>query len=328
MIIYSKFNNYRKSEFQLITKIEKKDNNIYSTKTALNSKSHDFLNSIFNKYEYLNNNRFSFKPIKPIKSGQNKIQFEYQNTKTLEYLLYRQLIEKNKNKFLEIIKKYIKEIKKNKIQKEYLTEKFNKIFNPKKHSQKKEELLNTGCIDLNFNNIFFNNKNNKYYLIDYEWTFDFPIPYKYIIFRAITDFYSRYYQYKPNDLLSLEMLYKVAEITSTQEKEYISYEYNFQKYVNNNEFAKYSNEKIFYKNYQALKQNFELKKYFNELSELKNENQNLNKQIEEVNQKNILLQKNVRRLKSDLTKIQSSKTYIAWQKFNKIKRFILKKKVK
>lgn len=337
MILYSKFNNYRKTKFQLITNIEEDNGVIFSSKTAACPESSAFLNSIYDKYEYLQKNELSFKPIKPEKIKKDKLAFKYQNLKTIEFTLLKQLIEKNKENFFEIIKEYITTIKKNKINKEYLTTEFNEIFSPKIFEKNKCELLNVGCIDLNFNNIFINDKINSYFLIDYEWTFDFPIPYKYLVFRAITDFYSRYYLYKPNELVKLVSLYKLANISPKEERKYVDYEYNFQKYVTNTNFLININRKIFYTNYQKLKHNIDSTKYFAGVSKYESKNQNLAKQIDDINQivsnyqsknqnlthqiNNLTQEKD--KLQSDLNKIQSSKTYKIWQIFNKIKKIII-----
>jgi ubiquinone/menaquinone biosynthesis C-methylase UbiE len=67
-------------------------------------------------------------------------------------------------------------------------------------------------------------------------------------------------------------------------------------------------EKIIFKNQNLNKENQNLNK----------ENQKLNKDLSNINKENKLL-------KLDLNKIQSSKTYKLWQKYNKIKKIILLK---
>lgn len=333
MILYSKFNNYRKTKFQLITNIEEDNGKIFSSKTATSPESYAFLNSIYDKYNYLLKNQLSFEPVKPEKIKSNKLVFKYQNLKTLDYVLLKALTEKNKENFINTIRKYISTIKKNKIYDKYLNADFNKIFNPKFDENTNEELLDVGCIDLNFNNIFVGNKKDSYILIDYEWTFEFPVPYKYIIFRAITDFYSRYYQYRPNDLIKLNSLFKINNITQKDERRYITYEYNFQKYVNNNEFTINTNQKDFYKNYQKLKINTKPTKYFTSLLDYQSENQNLTKQIEEVNKvisnyqtENQNLTKQIEEVnqkilthKNNLNILTSSKYYKLWRIYCKVK---------
>ena len=240
MIVYSKFNDNRKSKFQLITKIEKVNNKFIASKTASTAKANLFLNSIYDKYKYLKFNNFSFEPIKPKKTDKvNKITFEFIKSKSIDSLLYKTLVNNDKNKFKKIVESYIYQIKKNSIIHTQLNNEFYKIFyDIDKHFNKEIQSLKTSCIDLNFNNIFFDNKNHKYFLIDYEWTFNFPVPYKYIIFRAITDFYFRYYEYNLNSFVNINSLFVLAEITSKEEKEYINFEYNFQSYVQ--KYSKFS----------------------------------------------------------------------------------------
>ena len=245
------------------------------------------------------------------KINQNKYAFKYQDLKTLEFLLFKQLITGNKEGFVKIIKEYVSTIKQNIIYTGYLTTKFYEVFSTKTIKNDKEELLNIGCIDLNFNNIFYNEKNKNYLLIDYEWTFDFSIPYRYIIFRAITDFYSRYRHYKPNKVVKIDTLLKMAKITPKEERRYIGYEYNFQKYVNNNEFSLNTNKTSFYTNYQNIRHNTEPEKYFTELSKYQSKNQKL-----KSNLNTLTLEKH--RLQSKLNKIQEYET-----KFEEIKKLEL-----
>lgn len=43
-------------------------------------------------------------------------------------------------------------------------------------------------IDMSFDNIIKDQTDSKYKIIDYEWVFSFPIPVKFVIYRAVSAF--------------------------------------------------------------------------------------------------------------------------------------------
>lgn len=232
MIIYSKFNNSRKPEFQLLTTIEKEGENIFSYKKSLSKKADDFLNSMIKNYEKMIEVSFSIIPAKPEKL-ENKIKFEYKNGETFERMLFKSFEKKDKEKFLSIIKKFVYLLEKNKIVEDFTSDDFNKIFeNDSEKNRKKQKLIEIGCLDINFDNIVKDTKNDDIFLIDYEWFFDFPLPIKYITFRSITSFYIKNSSYNLIKFIDIEELYEVLNISKKDRDIFIRYEYNFQKYVN------------------------------------------------------------------------------------------------
>lgn len=320
MILYSKFNPERKKCFQLITKIKKVNNIIISSKSSSNKKSQEFLNTFYDKYNLLVKKKSNFTPIKPQKISATEISFEYQKLPTLEYLLFLCLKAKDQEKFITLLFTYIDLLKKNKIKTEFVTPKFKKIFGTF-GTKNKMECIQFGCLDLNFDNIIVDESKNKYKLIDYEWTFDkMPIPYKYLFFRAITVFFANFSNYNPNSFFPLEEIFKLVKITPKEQKIFINFEYNFQYYVYGNKFKKNIKTKEFYNNFLYQKNNLNQNNFFtNTLSQISNfqiENKN---QIDQIN-------KEKEKLMQDLNKIQSSKTYKLWQKYNQIKKMILNKK--
>ena len=49
-------------------------------------------------------------------------------------------------------------------------------------------------IDMSFDNIITDQTDNKYKIIDYEWVFPFPIPVKFVIYRAVVCFLYKKWQ--------------------------------------------------------------------------------------------------------------------------------------
>lgn len=298
MIIYSKFNNSRKKTFQLITKIEEDDGFISVTKESLYQESNNFLNSLIDKYNFLIKNNFCFQPIKPIKISNSKVKFKYINKPTLDYLLFYYLKNKDKDNFIKLIDNYYQKIIKHSVNKKIYSTEYKKIFG-ETNSNYKAKALTNGCLDLNFDNIIINN--NKWILIDYEWVFEkIPIPIKYIFFRAITSFYNSYIEYNPNLFISINYFFKEYNITKTDQIKFIKYEYNFQKYVNKGNFLQNTSLTKYKENYNLLINNYYKQNYL-------------------IKIKDNLTQEN-KKLRLDLNKIQTSKTYKLWQQYNKIKK--------
>ena len=233
MIVYSKYNSDRREKFQLLTTIEKEGNILFAAKRNLTSEAKPFLDSLLKKYRLLSQANFSFKPVQPIPTKDGKLSFEYLDYAPLEYYLLNEVKNKNKEGFLNLVKGYIALIEKNEIIRQPVTKEFTKIFG--KPSQKFFLCLKFGCMDLNFPNILYDRKKEEYHLIDYEWTFNFPIPYKFIIFRSLAIFYLTNLSYSPQKLINREDLFKLLNIK--QIDTYSRFEYNFQKYVNRKHFA-------------------------------------------------------------------------------------------
>lgn len=80
-------------------------------------------------------------------------------------------------------------------------------------------------IDLIFPNILM--KDGKWNVIDYEWTFDFQIPVKFVIHRALT----LYAEHRKNRGISCEQLCRMLDISSGEEKIFLEMEHRLQVYL-------------------------------------------------------------------------------------------------
>lgn len=80
-------------------------------------------------------------------------------------------------------------------------------------------------VDMIFSNIIINDKIN---IIDYEWTFFFPIPVKYVIFRLC---FFLIHQCSVNQSITIEQLMERYGISENEYYIFIEMEDNFQKYI-------------------------------------------------------------------------------------------------
>lgn len=88
-------------------------------------------------------------------------------------------------------------------------------------------------IDMILSNIFIEKddvagRDTEWEIIDYEWTFEFPIPKVFIIYRAL---YFAYYQILHDTKWSLAALYELAGITEDMARVFGQMEVGFQEYL-------------------------------------------------------------------------------------------------
>jgi hypothetical protein len=172
MIIYSKFNTSRKSEYQLLTTIEIIDDIKYSYKKALKNEAKPFLESLIKKHDLLNKENLPFDLVK-VERTSDGMRFNYIEGETLDAKLFRAIAKREKSKIIRVLLDFKDIIDRCNIQKSTLGEEFREIFGENEPITK--ECLLSGCIDLTLDN-FIVNKENKCVLIDYEWVFPFPVP--------------------------------------------------------------------------------------------------------------------------------------------------------
>ncbi len=169
-VVFVKQNNYRKDKFYIVTTIETDYNGKkHVIKTAKNNKSIEFLNSFFEKYEFLNeiykNSNLSI--IKPTRISNTQISFEYLEMENFENILVKELEKKDFKKFKYRVNKFFNTL----FQTKATHKNFKHLENYQKYFETFKNIPNgTPLIDINFDNFLY--KEGKYYLIDYEWTFD------------------------------------------------------------------------------------------------------------------------------------------------------------
>jgi hypothetical protein len=228
MVFYAKYNNSRKRQFRLATTIAKTEGGYIVTKKAQSKESRAFLASLEDKYDFLVNQKSEFFMDAPVRVSPEEVSFKYRSGITLERSLLDAFEDRNINDFKSLLLRYEAILKKGTVE-GFLSNEFLEVFSGNNNTP--VLLQKFGCLDINFDNIIVSGE--KLFLIDYEWTFTFPLPYKYIIFRAITAFYYANRSKSLYDFLSLEEVYDIVSLSKTERETYINFEYNFQNYVQN-----------------------------------------------------------------------------------------------
>ena len=152
-------------------------------------------------------------------------EFEFLKGETLESVLDAYLDKNDFAGFMGEIKNYTEKLEDIlKPQPFVAREKFQEIFGDISFDtpQVAGELNN---IDLIFSNIILND--GKWNVIDYEWTFDFQIPLKFIIHRAIV----LYCEHRKEKGISGEQICRMLGISEGEEKLFLEMEHRLQVYL-------------------------------------------------------------------------------------------------
>lgn len=229
-IIFSKFSRERKSEFAISTVIVDDDfNNRKVIKRSLTEDSKVHINNLLVNYGLLQlqYNQEDVYICKCDRLNDNEVAFEFIYGTRFDYIINNHIENKNYTALyndIVMLKNLIYSVS-NKI--DYIpTKEFNTIFGDIELSN--DYIAATySNIDLITSNIILNDKIN---IVDYEWVFNFPIPLKYILFRAI-------FLHGKINLLSTEIkaeIYEIADISKEEEAIFFNMEVNLQNYISGN----------------------------------------------------------------------------------------------
>lgn len=228
-IIYAKCSNERDKQFSVKTIIYEDETGKKKVKKCPDTKEAEkHVRQIYQWYQQLGR-QFSDTNIVMNRCAiaEDGVELEYLEKPSMESMLDEMLLAGDKENYVKLVKKYLEQLLSTHQDKEFvITEDFQKVFGNVEvaEGEKCGELTN---IDALFSNILIVNE-ETWCMLDYEWTFDFPIPVKYLIFRILF-----YYMHEHvtreciSQWISMEE-YGISESDITLYKEM---ERNFQKYI-------------------------------------------------------------------------------------------------
>lgn len=225
-ILYTKYSNERAARFRIRTDIIEAEGKRFARKVPYCKEAKEHVENIAVCGEKLNklysNTKLSANKYEIKNDG---IYFEYLEGKTFEQHLDDLLAE---DRFTDIINEIealftmIKELSENKTFVQ--TDAFKSIYGDIDFPASLEA-MDFNNIDYIFGNIFMGEK--EWVIIDYEWTFDFPIPFLYIVYRAV-----HYYTLDPSrEKLQNIGLLRLFGISEELEKCFELMEHRFQLYI-------------------------------------------------------------------------------------------------
>lgn len=226
-ILFSKFSNERSRETSIRTEVLKiKDGTLKVRKTPVYSEGTEHVGFIPVWQEKLDDlyADSSLQFNRCTKQG-NHVLFEYVDGDNLENVLDQLILDQKEEEASQMLKRYLKELRRVQEQQPFeLTKSFTDIFGK---VQLPEGLKAASVTDLDMlcSNILLGDQKT---VIDYEWTFDFPIPSDFVIYRVI------YYYVEKNPLrasLMKEDLYDYMGIGQKEKEIYFQMEESFQRYI-------------------------------------------------------------------------------------------------
>lgn len=160
------------------------------------------------------------------RSGEQGVEIEYLTGETLEERMDHLLLEGRTREVMELLMEYLEVVRRaGSSQIFYVTPEFEEVFG--------QVLLppDLTCapvtdIDMVAGNVIL--KENGWIHMDYEWTFDFPIPVNYVLYRIIQNYL---YGNVERQSLYKEQLYKKAGLTEQELAQYEKMEEAFQNYI-------------------------------------------------------------------------------------------------
>ncbi|MCR5626335.1 MAG: class I SAM-dependent methyltransferase [Lachnospiraceae bacterium] len=235
-VIFSKHSNERRPELCIRTDItEDEDGNRSVFKYPYSEGAKQHLKQMENLYkkqcEQFEGTEFKPNVCKSVTQGDDfkGLEFEYIKGTTLAEAIDGLLDIGNQTGAEVIVQKYINILNSLATETFVVTDEFKKVFGDAKLPDGEKSLKITN-IDLIFSNIIISSEWN---IIDYEWSFDFPVPIKYVMYRAI--FY--YMREMGLDTLGDTKPYEMAGIKEEEMRIFARMESSFQHYIAGDSFS-------------------------------------------------------------------------------------------
>lgn len=227
-ILFTKYSNERNSKFAIRTQIICDENGKKRVvKSPLTEDASDHVKKLLDWEKILNEIYEDTElSMNASRSEGDSVCFEYLEGITLESELDRYLEKKDIRRFLERVGEFFEILRKAENQKKFVkTAEFSEVFG---QAELPEKLMCAPVtdIDMVFSNVMI--VDGSMQLIDYEWTFDFPIPVNFVIYRAL-HYYTRLGNTRP--LLQSVNLYEHFGLTEAEVAQYDKMEQCFQEYI-------------------------------------------------------------------------------------------------
>lgn len=226
MLIYSKYSNERSRYFSIRTDIFEDNEERYVIKHAIHTEGQAHVNNIVRWYKELSDiykdAPFEFNKCAKCEEG---VRFEYVEGDTLENYLDELIKEGRTEEAVEKLCDYLNQLAEVHEKNEFsMTKEFIKVFGEHTFGENLKCAAVTN-IDMVCGNYILA---SKPVVLDYEWTFDFPIPGLYVIYRTI----HYYVESSPSRQgMDVDNLYKKYHITDDLQKIFKQMEISFQNYI-------------------------------------------------------------------------------------------------
>lgn len=229
-LVYTKYSIERAEAFWLRTDIGKRgtDGERYAAKTALRETAAEHVRQIASAYEALKT-CYAGSGLEPCRCRDKgtHVEFEFLRGETLQQRLERLSVENRTDEITALLDSYRARVSGHAKDTFRMTDGFREVFG---EATLPEELRAAAVsdIDLIFSNILLPDGDGPWKFIDYEWTFSFPVPLHFLLYRA---YYFASHQIQQTPALNLSDLLRREGITEEESHQYERMELHFQKYV-------------------------------------------------------------------------------------------------
>lgn len=226
-ILFAKYNRERKPEYRILTQIEKRGQQMFVIKKPLCKEARTHIENIkYNELEW----KGTLKNIECVNGEIDNGSYvaRYVNGITFDEKFYD--IRNDSLMFVQEVRKLVETYllpEKDKLQLFEVTDGFKKVFGELYPSNAQSTVVSN--VDLIFSNLKTAD-NGKVYAFDFEWVFDFPVPYRYIIWRAEKELYNEYRVYLKNQI-DIDSYFKMLGMSMDEVNIYNKMENNFFEYV-------------------------------------------------------------------------------------------------
>lgn len=226
-IVFTKYSNDRNADYRIRTDIlEDEQKNRYVQKRNIEEQGREHIENMYRNFERLQeqfqDTRFTMNRFTRIEHG---IEFEFLKGETLENELDNRMHRSDFEGLLALVKEFDTELRKVALQEFVPSQQFEAIFGEWRLKRPMKTMA-VSDVDVIFANII--QKDGKWEVIDYEWTYDFPIPVDWIIYRSVYGYLAG-----QRDAIMKEHYNLLRELgISAEEAEYFkAMEANFQEFL-------------------------------------------------------------------------------------------------
>ena len=228
-IIFSKYSNERDRRFAIRTDILEQDEKRWVTKTPLYPEGKEHISNM-SKWNRTLDDLYKMAPFVSNKcqAEEGHVKLEYLEEENLAEYLDALLGKGRKIEAEKVLLDYLENVRKIHSQKPFsVTEGFENVFGNVTMPE------NLTCADVTNIDMICDNVllTSPYTILDYEWTFDFPIPCEFVLYRII-----HYYvqTHSVRRVLDEELLYEKFGITKEARESFLQMEKGFQAYITGN----------------------------------------------------------------------------------------------
>lgn len=228
--IYVKYSNDREESFQVRTDIVRTQNQYKVYKYSMSKQAQNHISSMYQHYEMLQTNwecsKFKINTTYNHKIG---LEHEYIVGRTFEDVLDSFLDSDDFEALEKSVVGFADELKRLAKIQFAPTDEFEKIFGTDYASLPLHQewlCMEITDVDMIFPNVIL--RNGRWEIIDYEWTYTFPIPIRYVLFRSV-----HYYQegQRENHIKKEIDLYEAVGISPDEKIVFDKMERHFQEYL-------------------------------------------------------------------------------------------------